>query len=198
MNKNLKINDWAKLTIKNNAVICGQVIALGTKLVDGEEHDFYQVRVLNNHETTVFDAEIKAIEKMYTLEELEDMVIGIVKKHDIPLGDCPDHTSELAATIVAVIGYWDELSEDEKDVVSLYLSTPAYTKGFLQRTHNLYIQCLSLQAELQEITEKQAEKEKVGQDKGIAGLMEKYYPKSDNSLLFGYGTGEKTWHHTNH
>lgn len=183
MNKNLKINDWAKLTIKNNAVICGQVIALGTKLVDGEEHDFYQVRVLNSHETTVFDAEIKAIEKMYTLEELEDMVIGIVKKHDIPLGDCPDHTSELAATIVAVIGYWNELSEDEKDVVSLYLSTPAYTKGFLQRTHNLYIQCLNLQAELQE---KRAEKDKAGQDKAgqdkaPGGLFADYYEKLKKS-----------------
>lgn len=187
MNKNLKINDWAKFTIKNNAVICGQVIALGTKLVDGEEHDFYQVRVLNDHETTVFDAEIKAIEKMYTLEELEEMVIGIVKKHDIPLGDCPDHTSELAATIVAVIGYWDELSEDEKDVVSLYLSTPAYTKGFLQRTHNLYIQCLSLQAELQEITEKQAEKEKVGQDQAPGGLIEKYYEMSKKFPCLWYG-----------
>lgn len=187
MNKNLKINDWAKLTMKNNAVICGQVIALGTKLVDGEEHDFYQVRVLNNHETTVFDAEIKAIEKMYTLEELEDMVIGIVKKHDIPLGDCPDHTSELAATIVAVIGYWNELSENEKDVVSLYLSTPAYTKGFLQRTHNLYIQCLNLQAELQEITEKQAEKEKVGQDQAPGGLIEKYYEMSKKFPCLWYG-----------
>ena len=89
MNKNLKINDWAKLTMKNNAVICGQVIALGTKLVDGEEHDFYQVRVLNDHETTVFDAEIKAIEKMYTLEELEDMVIGIVKKARYTFGRLP-------------------------------------------------------------------------------------------------------------
>lgn len=187
MNKNLKINDWAKLTMKNNAVICGRVIALGTKLVDGEEHDFYQVRVLNDRETTVFDAQIKAIEKMYTLEELENMVIGIVKKHDIPLGDCPDHTSELAATIVAVIGYWDELSEDEKDVVSLYLSTPAYTKGFLQRTHNLYIQCLNLQAELQEITEKQAEKEKVGQDKAPGGLIEKYYEMSKKFPCLWYG-----------
>lgn len=187
MDNKFKINDWVKITMKRNAVIAGQLVAFGTKLYEDGEHDFYQVKVLNDRETSIFDTEIKTIEKMYSMEELENMVIEIVKKHGIALEDCPDHTSEVATAIVSTIGYWNELSEEEKDVVSLYLSTPAYTKGFLERTHNLYIQCLSLQAELQEITEKQAEKEKVGQDKGIAGLMEKYYPKSDNSLLFGYG-----------
>ena len=56
--------------------------------------------------------------------------------------------------------------------------------------------------ELQEIVEKQAEKEKAEQDKGIAGFMEKYYPKSDNSPLSGYGLsgygGETSWQRINH
>ena len=53
MNDNFEINDWVKITMKNKSVICGQVTALGKKLVDGEEHDFYQVRVLDDRETTV-------------------------------------------------------------------------------------------------------------------------------------------------
>lgn len=54
MNDNFEINDWVKITMKNKSVICGQVTALGKKLVDGEEHDFYQVRVLDDRETTVW------------------------------------------------------------------------------------------------------------------------------------------------
>lgn len=38
MNDNFEINDWVKITMKNKSVICGQVTALGKKLVDGEEH----------------------------------------------------------------------------------------------------------------------------------------------------------------
>lgn len=38
MNYNFNINDWVKITMKNKSVICGQVTALGKKLVDGEEH----------------------------------------------------------------------------------------------------------------------------------------------------------------
>lgn len=63
MNNNFNINDWVKITMKNKSVICGQVTAFGKKLVDGEEHDFYQVRVLDDRETTVFDVQMQAIEQ---------------------------------------------------------------------------------------------------------------------------------------
>ena len=63
MNNNFNMNDWVKITMKNKSVICGQVIAFGKTLVDGEEHDFYQVRVLDNRETTIFDVQMQAIEK---------------------------------------------------------------------------------------------------------------------------------------
>ena len=64
MNDNFEINDWVKITMKNKSVICGQVTALGKKLVDGEEHDFYQVRVLDDRETTVFDVLKRCIPRM--------------------------------------------------------------------------------------------------------------------------------------
>lgn len=114
MDNNFKINDWVKITMKRNAVIAGQLVALGTKLYEDGAHDFYQVKVLNDRETSIFDTEIKTIEKMYTMEELEDMVIEIVKKHDIALEDCPDHISEISAAIVFVIGCWNELSGRRK------------------------------------------------------------------------------------
>ena len=74
MNNNFEINDWVKITMKNKSVICGQIAAFGKKLVEGEEHDFYQVRVLDDRETTVFDVQMQAIEKMYTNVELQDWV----------------------------------------------------------------------------------------------------------------------------
>ena len=70
MNNNFKINDWVKIIMKNKSVIGGQVMAFGTKLVDGKEHDFYQVRILDDRETTVFDIQIESIEKLYTQNEL--------------------------------------------------------------------------------------------------------------------------------
>ena len=69
---------------------------------------------------------------------------------------------------------------------------------------NTYMSCyMSTQADFIEYVEKQAEKEKAEQDKGIVSFMEKYYPKSDNSLLAGYelsgyGTGETLWQPINH
>ena len=204
MNKNLKINDWAKLTMKNNAVICGQVIALGTKLVDGEEHDFYQVRVLDDRETIVFDVQIKSIEKIYTQDELEEMVIEIADKHGVNVEEQPDSNNKLAGSICGITGHWTELTEDERKIVCTYLGNPEWCAVVLQMANMFYSAYMGALSDLQEIEKKQAETDKAGQDKGIAGFMEKYYPKSDNFLwhdeygLSGYGTGETLWQPINH
>ena len=78
--------------MKNKSVICGQIAAFGKKLVEGEEHDFYQVRVLDDRETTVFDVQMQAIEKMYTNVELQDWVIEIAAKYGIYVGDIRIYT----------------------------------------------------------------------------------------------------------
>ena len=99
MNDNFEINDWVKITMKNKSVICGQVTALGKKLVDGEEHDFYQVRVLDDRETTVFDVQMVAIEKVYTQDELGELVIEIADKHGINVETQSDSNNKLADSI---------------------------------------------------------------------------------------------------
>ena len=117
MNDNFEINDWVKITMKNKSVICGQVTALGKKLVDGEEHDFYQVRVLDDRETTVFDVQMVAIEKVYTQDELGELVIEIADKHGINVETQSDSNNKLADSIWGITGHWKELSEDERKVV---------------------------------------------------------------------------------
>ena len=114
MNNNFEINDWVKITMKNKSVICGQIAAFGKKLVEGEEHDFYQVRVLDDRETTVFDVQMQAIEKMYTNVELQDWVIEIAAKYGIYVGDNLDLRRKLANSVIGLAGHWAELSEDEK------------------------------------------------------------------------------------
>ena len=74
MNNNFEINDWVKITMKNKSVICGQIAAFGKKLVEGEEHDFYQVRVLDDRETTVFDLQIQASEKTVSYTQLGESI----------------------------------------------------------------------------------------------------------------------------
>ena len=202
MNDNFEINDWVKITMKNKSVICGQVTALGKKLVDGEEHDFYQVRVLDDRETTVFDVQMVAIEKVYTQDELGELVIEIADKHGINVETQSDSNNKLADSIWGITGHWKELSEDERKVVCEYFGNPKWCTVIIEMANAFYSAYMGALGELQEIVEKQAEKEKAEQDKGIAGFMEKYYPRSDNSPLSGYGLsgygGETSWQPINH
>lgn len=203
MNNNFNMNDWVKITIKNKSVICGQVIALGKKLVEGEEHDFYQVRVLDDRETTVFDVQMVAIEKVYSDVELQNQVIEIAAKYGIYVGDDLDLRRKLANSVIGLAGHWAELSEDEKKIFGYFAANPSMVMAIMGIA-NTYMSCyMSTQADFIEYVEKQAEKEKAEQDKGIVSFMEKYYPKSDNSLLAGYelsgyGTGETLWQPINH
>lgn len=202
MNNNFEINDWGKITMKNKSVICGQIAAFGKKLVEGEEHDFYQVRVLDDRETTVFDVQMQAIEKMYTNVELQDWVIEIAAKYGIYVGDNLDLRRKLANSVIGLAGHWAELSEDEKKIFGYFAANPSMVMAIMGMA-NTYMSCyMSTQADFIEYVEKQAEKDKAEQDKGIAGFMEKYYPKSDNSPLSGYGLsgygGETSWQRINH
>lgn len=203
MGNELKINDWVKITMKNKSVIGGQIAALGKKLVEGEEHDFYQVRVLDDRETTIFDVQMEAIEKIYTQDELGEMVIEIADKHGVNVEKEPDSNNKLAGSIWGITGHWTELSEDERKIVCEYFGNPKWCTVVIGMANAFYSAYMSTLGDLQKIEEKQAKKDKAEQDKGIAGFMEKYYPKSNNSLwsgygLSGYGTGEKTWLPINH
>lgn len=187
MNNNFNINDWVKITMKNKSVIGGQVIALGKKLVDGEEHDFYQVRVLNDRETTVFDVQMAAIEKVYTHDELGEMVIEIAEKHGINVETQPDSNNKLAGSIWGITGHWTELSEDERKVVCEYFGNPKWCTVIIEMANAFYSAYMGVLGELQEIVEKQAEKEKAEQDKAPISLIEKYYEMSKKSPCLWYG-----------
>ncbi len=187
MNNNFNMNDWVKITMKNKSVICGQVIAFGKKLVDGEEHDFYQVRVLDDRETTIFDVQMQAIEKVYTHDELGEMVIEIADKHGINVETQPDSNNKLADSIWGITGHWMELSEDERKVVCEYFGNPKWCTVIIEMANAFYSAYMGALGELQEIVEKQAEKEKTEQDKAPTSLIEKYYEMSKKSPCLWYG-----------
>ena len=187
MNDNFKINDWVKITMKNKSVIGGQITALGKKLVDGEEHDFYQVRVLDDRETIVFDVQMAAIEKIYTQDELEEMVIEIADKHGVNVEEQPDSNNKLAGSICGITGHWTELTEDERKIVCTYLGNPEWCAVVLQMANMFYSAYMGALGELQEIVEKQAEKEKDEQDKAPTSLIEKYYEMNKKSPCLWYG-----------
>lgn len=178
MNNNFKINDWVKIIMKNKSVIGGQVMAFGTKLVDGKEHDFYQVRILDDRETTVFDVQIESIEKLYTQNELEEMVIEIADKYGVNAEEQPDFNNKLAGSIWRIIGYWTELSDEERRIVCNYLGNPEWSSIVIGIANDFYSAYINSIRDLQEIKEKQAEKDKMEQDKSMGGLIEKYYEMS--------------------
>ena len=147
MNNNFEINDWVKITMKNKSVICGQIAAFGKKLVEGEEHDFYQVRVLDDRETTVFDVQMQAIEKMYTNVELQDWVIEIAAKYGIYVGDNLDLRRKLANSVIGLAGHWAELSEDEKKIFGYFAANPSMVMAIMGMA-NTYMSCyMSTQAD---------------------------------------------------
>lgn len=186
MGNEFNINDWVKITIKNKSVICGQVTALGKKLVDGEEHDFYQVRVLDDRETTVFDLQMVAIEKVYSDVELQNQVIEIAAKYGIYVGDDLDLRRKLANSVIGLAGHWAELSEDEKKIFGYFAANPSMVMAIMGIA-NTYMSCyMSTQADFIEYVEKQAEKEKAEQDKAPTSLIEKYYEMSKKSPCLWY------------
>lgn len=187
MNYNFEINDWVKITMKNSSVICGQITGLGKKLADGEEHDYYQIRVLEDCATTIFDVEIAGIERMYTNVELQDWVIEIAAKYGIYVGDDLDQRRKLANSVIGLAGHWAELSEDEQKIFGYFAANPSMVMAIMEIA-NTYISCyMSTQAEFIEYVEKQAEKEKAEQDKAPTSLIEKYYEMSKKSPCLWYG-----------